>query len=94
MRRSIYDDDKRMFSVTLNGKPIEDVVWADEELGQAGIWEHEWALERRGQRVYDPDCPQMTRLLIVSGAIQITNGEPTQPAAADPYEPWSDFNCC
>lgn len=72
MRRSIYDGEPREFSVTLNGQPLDDVIWADEAEGKAEIFEHESLLCTRGARVVDPSQPLGVRTITVTGKIQIT----------------------
>lgn len=71
MRYSIHDTSSPRCTVMLNGSVLADVIWADDELGEAEIYEQEWALDRRGQRVEDPSCPSGCRTLLVKGDIRL-----------------------
>ena len=92
MRRSVYDGEEWEFSVTLNGETLIDVIWADEETGEAQVYEHEWALERRGQRVEDPSEPLGFRTQTVRGQIQIIRIN--VPPAAQQEIDWGEFYEC
>lgn len=85
----MYDGEGE-FSVTLNGQPLTEVIWADEEEGKAEIFEHEWNLERRGARIFDPGAPLGYRTLNVQGEIRIHPKQP--PPLTSEQMAFSDFS--
>ncbi len=75
------------FAATCDGLPLEDLLWADAGVDEAEIYEHDWALDRRGQRVPDLSCPNGYRTLIMRGDIRILE-PPREQAALPSAENW------
>jgi len=90
MAQKTFSDGYR-FSVTLNGSPLDDVLWADEETGQAEVYEHAWSLEQRGQRVPDSDSVTGYRTFIVRGDIRIIDDQPPAQPPLPIMDPWSGW---
>lgn len=71
MRRQFIDSNSAEFTVLLNGKQLQDIIWADAENGEALIHQHEWALDQRGQRIQSDEGPEPYKTLLVRGEIEI-----------------------
>jgi hypothetical protein len=91
-RRNSSDGNR--FSVTLNGSPLEDVLWADEETGQSEVYEHAWAPDQWGQRILNVDSATGYRTLVVCGDIRIIDHEPSEQPSLTFGDPWPDWTPC
>jgi hypothetical protein len=78
------------YTVLLNGKSLQDVIWADDEVGEVEVYAHENALDRRGSRIEDSDSWCGFSTIVLKGNITVTKHEAIQC----PAQPALDFSSC
>jgi hypothetical protein len=77
------------YTITLNGSPMEWVLWADDETGEVCLAEIDWATLRdtgRQVAIPDPDSHYGVRTLLCRGTVVITRTvEDSQPTDTHEY---------
>jgi hypothetical protein len=91
MRVDLTQDGNKDVDVELNGTKIENVLWADDAMGECEVFETDW---RTGELVKAPDTEWGYRTMRLKGKVKINDRRPKAPAGDTIYDFQYPGICC
>jgi hypothetical protein len=90
MRVDLTQEGNKDVDVELNGTKIENVLWADDAVGECEVFETDW---RTGELVKAPDTEWGYRTIRLKGKVKINDRRPNLASHDMDYESQYAMGC-